>query len=171
MHSTPNYCEDGDYYFINGNNLIDGKVVVSGNTKRVNKTEYLKHKKEIGKSTILLSINGTIGSLALYDNEPIILGKSACYLNVKNEINRLFVYYYLQAPTITNFLSSELTGTTIKNLSLTTIKNCEMSVPIKEEQEKIANFLSAIDEKINNCSNHIVETQQYKKGLLQQLFV
>ena len=43
--------------------------------------------------------------------------------------------------------------------------------PCLEEQTKIANFLSAIDEKINCCTDQINKTEQYKKGLLQQLFV
>lgn len=40
-----------------------------------------------------------------------------------------------------------------------------------DEQVKISNFLSAIDVKINQCTSQITKTEQYKKGLLQQLFV
>jgi type I restriction enzyme S subunit len=42
---------------------------------------------------------------------------------------------------------------------------------ILKEQIKIANFLSAIDEKINHCQLQIEKTENWKKGLLQQLFV
>jgi type I restriction enzyme, S subunit len=45
-----------------------------------------------------------------------------------------------------------------------------ISVPSIEEQTKIANFLSAIDKKINHCQTQIEKTEQYKKGLLQQMF-
>ena len=43
--------------------------------------------------------------------------------------------------------------------------------PCPAEQTKIANFLSAIDEKMNGCGKQIEKTEAYKKGLLQQMFV
>lgn len=47
----------------------------------------------------------------------------------------------------------------------------EILIPSTEEQIKIANFLSAIDEKINHCQSQIEKTEVWKKGLLQQMFV
>lgn len=47
----------------------------------------------------------------------------------------------------------------------------EILIPSTEEQTKIANFLSAIDDKINQCKEQIVNTELWKKGLLQQMFV
>jgi type I restriction enzyme S subunit len=170
LHSTPNYDESGDYHFVNGNNLINGKIVISESTKKVNESEYLKHKKELTDKTILISINGTIGSLAIYNNEKVILGKSACYINLDNKADKYYIYYTLQTPIIQNFLNSGLTGSTIKNLSLTTIKNCEFPFPFLPEQQKIAGFLSSVDEKIQLLTRKKQLLQQYKKGVMQQLF-
>lgn len=47
----------------------------------------------------------------------------------------------------------------------------EIDVPCLEEQTKIANFLSAIDDKINHCQSQIEKMEVWKKGLLQQMFV
>jgi type I restriction enzyme S subunit len=47
----------------------------------------------------------------------------------------------------------------------------KLMIPSYDEQTKIANFLSAIDEKINLCTTQIEKTEQYKKGLLQKMFV
>jgi type I restriction enzyme S subunit len=79
LHGTPAYDEVGDYYFINGNNLRDGSIVIDDKTRRVSAFEYKKHKKNLNDRTILVSINGTLGNVALYHGEKVVLGKSACY--------------------------------------------------------------------------------------------
>jgi type I restriction enzyme S subunit len=82
LHGTPKYSPDGEYFFINGNNLTDGNIELKENTKRVSKAEFDKYKKDLTERTVLVSINGTIGNTAFYKSEKVILGKSACYFNV-----------------------------------------------------------------------------------------
>ena len=171
IHSTPQYDENGEYYFINGNNLIDTKIKFDVNTKRINEAEYLKYNSELTSQTILISINGTIGNLAFYNDEKVVLGKSVCYINLRSKDDKLFVFYLLQTSSIINHFNKELTGSTIRNLSLTTIKNTKAFFPSYKEQEKIADFLSAIDQNIEAIAQQIELTEQFKKGLLQKMFV
>jgi len=171
IHSTPIYDENGHYYFVNGNNLTKGEIIINSSTKRVSESEYLKHNRELGKGTILLSINGTIGNIAFYQNEKIVLGKSACYINVNNSVNKYFIYQLLQTFRIQNYFVSYSTGSTIKNLSLKTIRETKVYLPIEDEQQKIATYLSNIDKKINSIQTQITKTQTFKRGLLQKMFV
>ena len=62
-------------------------------------------------------------------------------------------------------------GTSQLVLALSVLAKIKFLIPLKEEQTKIANFLSSIDEKINLCNTQIEKTEQYKKGLLQKMFV
>ena len=57
------------------------------------------------------------------------------------------------------------------NLSGDIVKALAISIPARDEQQKIANFLSAIDNKINHTHSQLQQTQLYKKGLLQQMFI
>lgn len=170
IHSTPNYDLNGDYYFVNGNNLIDGVISINENTKKVTLEEFIKHKRPLSENSILLSINGTIGNLALYKNENIVLGKSACYINFKKGLPVDFYYYILQTPRIKKYFLSELTGSTIMNLSLKTVKGTKLIVPSIPEQQKIASFLTDVDHKITKLTKKKDLLEQYKKGIMQKIF-
>ncbi|CAM3258485.1 restriction endonuclease subunit S [Aequorivita lipolytica] len=85
------------------------------------------------------------------------------------------LHVYFESPINTsNYLSSIIqkgAKNTI-NITNTTFLSKKMLLPVsKEEQAKIANFLSAIDKKIELVDKQIEKTKTYKKGLLQQMFV
>jgi len=170
IHATPKYDEAGEIPFINGNNLIDGSVVINENTKCISAEEFQKYNQILSDRTLFLSINGTIGNLAFYKNEKVLLGKSVCFINLKNDIDKKFIYLLLQSPQLAKTFNSELTGTTIKNLSLATVRNSEFYCPREGEQTKIASFLSAVDEKISQLTQKHELLSHYKQGMMQKLF-
>lgn len=90
----------------------------------------------------------------------------------KNFIKSQFLSYYLNnSDRIINDLLSLKEGGTRYALSFSKFSKLEIDIPNLEEQIKIANFLSTIDDKINHCQAQITNTEVWKKGLLQQLFV
>lgn len=169
LHGTPIYVNDSEIYFINGNNLINGKIEINESTKRVDIETFTKNDKKLTKGSILISINGTIGSIARYGNEKVMLGKSVGYFNFND--NSEFFFHLLQTNSIQNFFISELTGSTIKNLSLKTLRETKTNLPCKEEQQKIASFLSALDKQIEQVARQVEKMKEWKKGLLQGMFV
>ena len=165
------YDDDGTFYFINGNNLNRGKIVITSSTKRVSEKEAYKNNAEnLEADSILMSINGTIGNVALYNNEPIMLGKSACYINSKDNVDKKFLFYYLQYPKTQSYFEAELTGTTIKNLSLQSIRKTKICIPTIEEQHKISHFLQKIDERIATQNKIIEDWKKLKSAIYQKIF-
>ena len=171
LHGTPIYCEDGNVYFINGNNLVDGKIVISAETKKVNESQQSTADKSLDDTTILMSINGTIGNLAYYSGERLMLGKSAAYIKV-SEFDKRFVYAYLQAPSVQGYFMDSLTGTTIKNLGLKAIREMIMFIPQDvDEQKRIGKFFDYLDHLITLHQHKCEELQNMKKFMLQNMFV
>ena len=171
LHGTPIYCEDGNVYFINGNNLVDGKIVINAETKKVNESQQSTADKSLDDTTILMSINGTIGNLAYYSGERLMLGKSAAYIKV-SEFDKRFVYAYLQAPSVHGYFMDSLTGTTIKNLGLKAIREMIMFIPQDvDEQKRIGKFLDQLDHLITLHQQKCEELKKIKKFMLQKMFV
>ncbi|MEI6646142.1 MAG: restriction endonuclease subunit S [bacterium] len=169
IHTTPDYVEKSDYYFINGNNLVDGRVSISEQTKCVSKEEFVKHHRELGFRTLLLSINGTIGSVAYFNEENVILGKSAAYINCGDHLDKTFAFNFLNSQKTNSFFRGELTGSTIQNLSLASIRLLPVSLPPLPEQKAIARVLECWDRGIVNLELKIVNKRNIKNGLMQQL--
>lgn len=171
LHGTPKYTENGEYAFVNGNNLVDGEILIKKETKRVDYSQYDKYKKPLTNRTILVSINGTLGNVGVYGSEKIILGKSACYFNVKESVDKDFIYYIVSSPTFKHYLESNATGTTIKNISLKQMREYTFELPEIGEQKRISSVLRKIDEKIKNNRAINNNLEQQAQAIYQQMFI
>lgn len=136
LHGTPHYSSAGEYYFVNGNNLRDGAIVIKPETKRVDKSEFEKYKKPLDETTVLLSINGTLGNVAFYGGEKVILGKSACYFNLTSGLKKSFVHILLESPDFQGYALKSATGSTIKNLGLKAVGDWPIALPPLAEQSR-----------------------------------
>ena len=170
LHGTPEYDEVGTYPFINGNNLTNGTIEITPSTKMVNIETYANHYIEISDNAILLSINGTLGKLALYNGEKVMLGKSACYCNLRPEINREFVYGVMRTNAFAEFLESNATASTIKNVGLKAIRNFRLIVPPDDLQTKFVAFSRRIDKSKVAVQKSLNEAQLLFDSLMQQYF-
>ena len=172
LHGTPKYDDEGSYYFINGNNLNCGKIIIKDDTKRVGIEEFVKNQKELNEQTILVSINGTIGNVAKYNNEPCILGKSACYINVIKEVDKEFIYYILTSANFKRNITNEATGTTIKNVSLKQMREYKFNIPCNlADQRRIASILSSLDRKIELNNKINADLEEMAQAIFKNWFV
>lgn len=172
LHGTPTYDDKGLYSFINGNNLLNGRIVIKPETKRITEEEYLKIVKPLDDSTILISINGTIGNVAKYRDELCALGKSACYINLDtNLVDRDFFYYECLSDNFQSHLENVATGTTIPNVPLKGIRAYKFNLPSLPEQKAIASVLSSLDDKIDLLHHQNKTLEAMAETLFRQWFI
>jgi type I restriction enzyme S subunit len=168
-----------------GNDFEDWEVKMLKETLTIGSGKDYKHLK-MGK----IPVFGTGGYMTsvdsfLYDGETVCIGRKGTidkpmYYNGKiwtvdtlfythSFVNTLpkFIFYVFQ--TINWKVHNEASG--VPSLSKSTIEKIDLNIPSVPEQTKIANFLTTIDRKINNCQTQIEQTQLYKNGLLQGMFV
>lgn len=170
LHGTPEYDDNGGYPFINGNNLIDGEIVITPATKMVSEETYKKHLIDISPNAILISINGTLGKLAFYNGEQVMLGKSACYCNLKSSVNKVFVYGVMKSDAFAEFLDNSSTKSTIKNVGLKAIREYKLILPPTKLQEQFAVFVKQTEKSKVVIQKSFDEMQLLFDSLMQKYF-
>lgn len=110
---------------------------------------------------------GTPG-LVGYGYEGIIANNLFRIIPVKKVVNK---FYYFVFIFLSQELSSLASSSTMPALSFGSLEVLSIPEPSLPEQTKIANFLSAVDDKISHCGVQIEKMEVWKRGLLQQLFV
>ncbi|MBX2899702.1 MAG: restriction endonuclease subunit S [Cyclobacteriaceae bacterium] len=106
------------------------------------------------------------------DNEKVLSGLHTILARPeKSKIQIGFGGYLMKVEYIQMQIRKIAQGTKVLGLSSKKLSEIVFYLPSKKEQEKIVSFLIAIDEKINRTENQIQQTQEWKKGLLQNMLV
>ena len=172
LHKAPKFIEKGEYIFVNAKNLYNGYILDNDPTKKTSHEEYLKYKKPLGKHTILYSIDGTIGNIAKYRGEKCVLGKGACYINCNPEIvESSYLYYQLQSPHFKSYIHLMSTGSTIKHISLKTMRDYVFELPSLDDQRRIASILSSLDRKIELNNKINADLEEMAQAIFKNWFV
>ena len=122
------------------------------------------------KDTILMAMYGqgiTRGKVAILGIDATT-NQACCAIKLKKDFDTQFIFQNLMNRYEEIRDLSNEGGQ--KNLSAGIIKEIEISSPSKEEQTKIASFLSAVDEKISQLNQKHSLLSQYKQGMMQKLF-
>lgn len=172
LHKAPKFIVNGEYIFVNAKNLYNGYILDNDPTKKTSHEEYLKYKKPLGKHSILYSIDGTIGNIAKYRGEKCVLGKGACYINCNPEIvESSYLYYQLQSPHFKSYIHLMSTGSTIKHISLKTMRDYVFELPSLEAQRRIASILSSLDRKIELNNKINADLEEMAQAIFKNWFV
>ena len=157
------------------------KIFYGGNIPFIRSAEIGKNKTElyitqeglnnssaqmIQKGDLLIALYGAnSGDIAIAKIDGAINQAILC---LRAKENNLFIYYTLQKNK-KNIVSKYLQGGQ-GNLSAEIIKSIVFYIPQKNEQQKIADCLSSLDDLIEATNRKIETLKEHKKGLMQRLF-
>lgn len=130
---------------------------------------------EIHKGDILMSLTGNIGRVVEVDSMPFKLiqnyrvGKFVSY-DPKYLLSK-FAKHLLMSDEVFGRFGQLSNQSAQANFGKQDMDKISVTIPSPEEQNKIASYLTSLDTKIESVAAQIAQSQTFKKGLLQQMFV
>lgn len=166
---------NGTCFLLSNKNIIDGKIVISDNDRRISTDAWrnINKRTKLESGDVLISTVGTLGKTAIVEGEVNYdfqrsVGIIKCN---KNKLLNKFLYYYLNLPHVQNKLVNTSKGAVQKCIFINDLKDFDIDIPDIENQQQIIETLSALDDKIklNNKINQ--ELEKTAKDLYNYWFV
>ncbi len=171
---TSEFLDSGDYMLITGTDFEDGAINYT-TCHYVEKERYEQDKHiQIHNGSILITKDGTLGKVAYVQGLMIPATLNAGVFNIeiknKNEVDEKYLFQYLKAPFLMEYVSQKATGGTIKHLNQSILVDFPITMPSKIEQVKIGEYFQDIDKLITLYQRKCEETKTLKKYMLQKMF-
>lgn len=119
---------------------------------------------------VLITTEAPCGNIASIDKEGIALAQRVIKFRGKENIYNYFLKFYFLSDFFQKKLFEKATGGTVKGIKGSQLHKMTVKFPTFPEQQKIADFLTQIDNKINQLSQKKQLLERYKKGVMQQIF-
>ncbi len=171
---TSEFLNSGDYMLITGTDFEDGAINYA-TCHYVKKERYEQDKHiQIHNGSILITKDGTLGKVAYVQGLTIPATLNAGVFNIeiknKNEVDEKYLFQYLKAPFLMEYVSQKATGGTIKHLNQSILVDFPITMPSKIEQVKIGEYFRDIDKLITLHQRKCDEIKTLKKYMLQKMF-
>ena len=150
---------------------FDGKYLYKSKTHQGVSENTIKsmNLKVFPVNTLIVSCSANLGFCAIVKKELVTNQTFIGLVPLAHLVDVEFLFYTMVLSA--NRLNKLSSGTTISYLAREQFEKFSISIPSLPEQNKIANFLSGSDKKIKNIHKQIEQTEQWKKGLMQKMFV
>lgn len=163
-----NNCKNGFYLVDMGAVSLSGQLLIRKQTNNknslLNKGDLVMPNRDIGHGDI-------IGKVALIDSDnKYVLGSNMYKLLVKKDLP-IFIFYLINSKKVNHEMKRRSNGTSQLQLIRRDVESVVINIPFLSEQQKISNFLTSVDKIIESKKQQIIKTEQWKKGLMQGLFV
>lgn len=172
-HGSHKDCPGSDYYLLSAKNIKKGKINIDATDRRISESEYqgIYKNYNLKENDVLLTVVGTIGRIAKFGKEAnIAFQRSVAFFRFEND-NPDYIIQFMLGEIFQRELDKRKVISAQPGVYLGDLAKIPIQRPSLPEQKKIAAYLSSIDTKIEAVHNEIIQTQTFKKGLLQQMFV
>jgi len=156
---------NGEIPFITPTDIDEDTKYLRVTIRNISKTEKLRI---LPSGSVLFTCIASIGKMCL-STEPSVTNQQINSLSVRGPNISEFVYYALKK--ITPKIKATQANTTLPIINKTEFSKFVIGLPSLPEQQKIADFLSSIDRKIDLLATELDHAKTFKKGLLQQMFI
>ena len=161
---TSEFLDSGDYMLITGTDFNDGAINYS-TCHFVERERYEQDKHiQIKNGSILITKDGTLGKVAYVQglSMPATLNAGVFNVEIKDEteVNDKYLFQYLKAPFLMDYVNKKATGGTIKHLNQNILVDFPVFMPSKAEQEEIGTYFEKLD---NLITLHQRQIDFYKK--------
>ena len=175
-----NYPKSDDFYdyeyclFLNAGNVTKSGFKFES-TQFINKEkDALLRKGKLQKNDLVITTRGTVGNIAYFDEsipfENIRINSGMVIVRSEIDLEPIYLNQFLKSDLFEKWLEKNVFGSAQPQLTVKLLNSISISYPSKEEQTKIASFLSAADEKISQLTQKHQLLSQYKQGMMQKLF-
>ena len=147
-------------------NIEDGKYPFFVRSEKVERIDSYAYDGE----AILIPGDGRVGEIFHYINGKFNYHQRVYKISDFKDVIGKYVYYYLQQYFLRHVHKYSVKAT-VDSLRLPIIKEMKIRYPSIKKQEKIVNILSCVDKKIELSNKQISLMKNYKKGLLQKMFI
>ncbi|MDZ7786269.1 MAG: restriction endonuclease subunit S [Candidatus Saccharibacteria bacterium] len=121
---------------------------------------------------MLVTTSGTLGNVSEVDSDTV---GSVAYTGIirfrpTNISEKKYLKQLLTSPVFQRQAKIMSTGAVLHHFGPTHLKRMKFALPTKDEQEKIAGFLSTVDDKVSAIDKKVELLKKYKKGIMQKIF-
>lgn len=169
------FLTSGDYYLITGTDFVDGRVDFT-NCHFVKKERYDQDPHiQVSNGSILITKDGTLGKVAYVSglNKPATLNAGVFNVNPIDyeAVDTLYLYQYLKAPFLLDYVAERATGGTIKHLNQNILVDFPVLLPSVEEQRLIGQYFQDLDSLIEQRRSNTDRLRHLKQSMLQRMFI
>lgn len=165
----------GEIRFLRGENIgLNGDMIQYPEYFIDEETDKILQRSRIRSGDLLFVIAGTLGKVVIVPDDalPANTNQAVCLISLHNDINRKYIFYYLQSQYINSVIDLNKVQTAQPNLSIENVGNIRIKYPPRETQKQIADFLdketARIDTLISKKQKQIELLQEKRQAIITQ---